>query len=278
MKVADMQVIGLCRFSYPAQGGFQVGHGSDADRQAYLWSPERMEERFATFEAFTLPSIKAQTDPNFTFLIVIGDEMPATFCDRLTGLLEGFPQAIVQRHPPGPHRDVMKTAINSVRQVPAVPGLQFRLDDDDAVSVRYVERLREVAQDNRPLLRQNRHVAIDFTQGFIARAGPDGIAARATVEPLWTAALAISVKRGARNTIMNFGHSKLPRFMPVVSFTGEDMFVRGHNDHNDSRQKKGVAPVTLDPLSAQDEAHFKRVYNVDADAVRAIFRRSRASR
>ena len=26
MKSQDMQVIGLCRFSYPAYGGFQVGH------------------------------------------------------------------------------------------------------------------------------------------------------------------------------------------------------------------------------------------------------------
>ena len=47
---ADMQVIGLCRFSYPGEGGFQVTHDSLRARMAHLYAPARMEERFATFE------------------------------------------------------------------------------------------------------------------------------------------------------------------------------------------------------------------------------------
>ena len=52
-----MQVIGLCRFSYPAIGGFQVDHPDIAARIAYLYGPARMEERFATFETLTLPPL-----------------------------------------------------------------------------------------------------------------------------------------------------------------------------------------------------------------------------
>ena len=144
-------------------------------------------------------------------------------------------------------------------------------DDDDAVSVTFVEKLREAAQNLRPLLRKNRHVAIDFNQGWIARPGANGISAKPTIETLWTAALAMSAAKGVRNTIMNFGHGKLPRFMPVVSFTGEDMFIRGHNDHNDSRQGEGVRTVQLNLLSATEEQLFRDTFNIDADHVRRLF-------
>ncbi|MEP2534261.1 putative rhamnosyl transferase [Shimia sp.] len=271
MDSRDMQVIGICRFSYPAIGGFQVDHTTPEERMAYLYSPSRMEQRFRAFEAFTLPPLRAQTDPDFTFLVVIGDAMPALFRDRLHDQLADIPQAVIQEHAPGPHRAVMKSAINSVRTDNNAHCLQFRMDDDDAVGVRYVERLREAAQDLRPLMRKNRHIAIDFNQGYIAAPTPDGICGKPTVEHLWTAALAMAVRPGTDVSILNFGHSKLGRFMPVTSFTGEDMFVRGHSDNNDSRQTKGVRPVHLPAFDKEDEAHFKRVFNIDADQVRALF-------
>ena len=74
---------------------------------------------------------------------------------------------------------------------------------------------------------------------------------------------------------MNFAHAKLGRRMPVVSFAGDDMLVRGHNDHNDSRQKAGVKPVDLTPLDTAGEAHFRTTFNIDADRVRALYDPSR---
>ena len=271
MDSRDMQVIGLCRFSYPALGGFQVEHDTPDARAAYLYAPERMEERFRTFEAFTLPPLRAQTDQDFTFLVVIGDDFPARYYDRLMALLADVPQAVVQERPPGPHRPVMKDAINSVRDSRKLPCFQFRMDDDDAVAVTYIQKLREAAQDCRPLLRKHRHVAIDFNQGWIARPSAAGIEARPTIEPLWTAGLAMSSKPSAANTIMNFGHSKLARFMPVVSFPGEDMFLRGHNDFNDSRLTGRPKKVDLEPLTPDQEILFKQTYNIDPSHVRKVF-------
>lgn len=271
MDSRDMQVIGLCRFSYPALGGFQVEHDTPNDRSAFLYARDRIEERFATFETFTLPPLRAQTDGDFTFLVVIGDDFPTVYHGRLMDLLRDIPQAVVQAHAPGPHRAVMKQAINSVRDDRKLPCFQFRMDDDDAVSVTFIERLREAAQDCRPLLRKNKHVAIDFNQGWIARPSKTGIDACPTVEPLWTAGLAMSSKPSAANTIMNFGHSKLARFMPVVSFTGEDMFIRGHNDFNDSRQTGRVRKVDLVSLSSEQDALFRQTYNICSDHVRRVF-------
>ena len=120
-----MQVIGLCRFSYLARGGFQVMHKDDAERAAYLYAPERMEERFRTFESLTLPSIRAQTDPDFTFLIVTSHEMPATYLERLQDLTRDVPQTCLKLFPPRKHRPIMRKAINSVRMFNGQPCLQF---------------------------------------------------------------------------------------------------------------------------------------------------------
>ena len=50
-----VQVVGLCRFSYPAFGGFQLEHDTIAAREAFLYAPQRIKERFQSFEALTLP-------------------------------------------------------------------------------------------------------------------------------------------------------------------------------------------------------------------------------
>ncbi|MFD0859190.1 putative rhamnosyl transferase [Roseovarius aquimarinus] len=271
MDVARMQVIGLCRFSYPALGGFQIEHDSPEARAAFLYDPVRMDERFATFATMTLPALRAQTDPDFTLAIVVGDAMPEALLTRLLDLVQDMPQAVVIPRAPGRHRQVMQEVINTVRQESPLPSLQFRMDDDDAVGVTFMERLRAAAGGIAPLLAQHRYVGIDFNQGHIARISPKGIHAKPTTETLWTPALGMAVAPGASRGIMNFSHAKLARVMPVLTLPGEDIMLRGHNQFNDSRQKDGVKPVRLPLLDEAGEAAFRRLYNIDADHVRAHF-------
>lgn len=272
MKTSKMQVIGLCRFSYPALGGFQIEHETPEERAAFLYSPARMDERFGTFEALTLPSLKAQSDPDFTLAIVVGEAMPADLLARLLDMVETMPQAVVIPRAPGRHRQVMRDVIHQLRHDSPLPSLQFRMDDDDAVALTFVQRLREAARDLGPMLDKHRYIGIDFNQGHIARIGLDGIHAKPVFEPLWTPALGMAVAPSASRSIMNFSHAKLTRLMPVVSLPGVDMFVRGHNDFNDSRQKDGIKPVRLPLLDQAGEATFRRTYNIDADRVRALYR------
>ncbi len=267
----NMQVIGLCRFSWPGVGGFQVEHQSLQERIDYLYAPARLEERFRTFETITLPPLRAQSDPDFTLLIVIGDSLPEPWHERLLDLVSDMQQVVVQAHAPGRHRPVMQAAINSVRRFDNEPCLQFRMDDDDAVACVYVEKLREAAQDVRKLSRKYRFLAIDFNQGFIASPGPEGLRATPTQTSYTTAALALMLKPSEQRTVMNFAHAKVARNMPTVTFSGQDMLIRGHNDYNDSRQKPGGRPIELLPLSPKEEDHFRAVYNIDADHVRRVF-------
>lgn len=272
-----MQAIGICRFSYPGQGGFQVEHETLQDRMDYLYAPARMEERFATLETMTLPPLKAQTDDDFTFLVVVGDSLPAPYRARLEAALADMPQAVIKSYPPGPHRKVMQTAINEVRRFDGDACLQFRMDDDDAVACTYVERLRTAAMEVLPMAAKHRHIAIDFNQGFIARPSAAGLEVAPTNAPYTTAALALMFKPDLPLSVMNFAHAKVGQKMPTVTFCGEDMLIRGHNDHNDSRQKPGLRSPKLSPLDGAGKAHFKATYAIDADAVAAAFQQVEAA-
>ncbi len=266
-----MQVIGLCRFSYPGEGGFQVEHATLDDRMAYLYAEDRMAARFAQFEAITLPGIRAQTDPDFTFVVVIGESLPQEWADRLFGLLDGVPQAQVQIFPPGPHRKIMQAAINAARIEPDACCLQFRHDDDDAVAVDFVARLRAAAAEHADLIAENRLVAIDFDHGYAARPGPDGLAVAKQRLTLYGVALGMAVAGGVKQTIMNFAHKKLGQFMPVLTYSDAPMFVRGHNDHNDSRQKTDVKPLALSPIDPVTAKLFRERFAIDLDDVKRVF-------
>lgn len=266
-----MQVIGLCRFSYPAIGGFQVDFPTIEERIAYLYAPERMKERFATFETFTLPSLRAQTDQDFTFAVVIGDQLPQPYLERLQTLLADLPQAVILPLAPKQHRPAMRKAINSVRRFDETPCLQFRMDDDDAVAVSFIAKLRQKARALRPLLRDHKTVAIDFNQGYILRPSPEGLWGKSVQSRYQTAALGMMLRHDARTTIMNFSHHKISNQSTTATFTGDDMFIRGHNAHNDSRQSGPIKRPELTLLTAQEEARMKATFNIDASRIREAF-------
>ena len=90
-----VQIAGLVRFSYPCEGGFQRVFSNPVAQTEYLYSEQRMEERFRFFEALCLHSLKAQTDKGFSVGVLIGEDMPAKFKARLERLLSGFPQAVL---------------------------------------------------------------------------------------------------------------------------------------------------------------------------------------
>lgn len=265
-----MQTIGLCRFSYPAIGGFQVEHETIDERIAYLYAEDRLEERFRLMETVALPCLREQTDGDFDLILVIGDSLPAHHRDRLHDLVADMPQVSIQAHEPRPQRELMKEILNRARRYPDEPCLQFRHDDDDAVAVTFIEKLREAVDDCAALCARHRSVAFDFNRGHIAEIGAAGIAATDLYRPFYVAALGMHIKGRDKLTIMNFMHERIPQFMPCVTFTKTPMFVRTHNGFNDSRQKK-VKPVEVTPLDAAGEARFRTDFAIDADLVRKVY-------
>lgn len=265
-----MQVIGLCRFSYPALGGFQTKHDTPEERMRYLYDTGRMNERLKLFETITLPGLKAQTDPDFIFLVLVGDSMPAVFRTRLETLLKGFPQARIITRPPENHREVCKSVINTARDL-TLPCIQFRHDDDDALAVNYVARLRKTASDCAGLLRDHRMVGIDFNRGYVARVGPQGITAAEKMKPYWGVALAVAVQAGLTQTVMNFAHNRLARFMTTITYTDSPMYVRTYSGFNDHARGDPGNATELIPLRDPDKAYFRKTFAIDADHAARVF-------
>jgi len=265
-----MQVIGLCRFSYPAYGGFQVEHDTIEERIAFLYSEQRLRERFQLMETIALPCLKAQTDQDFELIVVIGDSLPIHHVEHLLDLCADIPQIQIHAEPPRKQRAVMKEILNAARRDPTQPCLQFRHDDDDAVAVDFVERLRQTVEDCKGLVDRNKSVAIDFNRGYIAEADEFGISASDAVRPYNVAALGMHVRGGCPLTIMNFAHQKLNQFMPTITLTDTPMWLRTHNDHNDSRQS-GAHLVDVSPLSPQQQAEFAARFALDTDHIRRVF-------
>lgn len=265
-----MQAIGLCRFSYTALGGFQVKHASTEDRIAFLYDDARLEERFRLFETVALPCLRAQSDPDFGLIIVIGDQFPPAAQQRLEALVEDMPQVIIHKEPPRRQREVMKEILNDARMDPDEPCLQFRYDDDDAVAVDFIEKLRKGAKNAMPFLWGNRSVALDWNRGYVAEFSATGIRAAEVYRPYNVAALGMLIKGDCNATIMNFAHEKIPRFMPTISLPQRAMYVRSHHNSNDSRQNM-FKNVEVTPLTDAEEDLFRARFAIDADHVRRVF-------
>jgi hypothetical protein len=265
-----MQVIGLCRFSYPAIGGFQVEHEDINERITYLYGDARLEERFQLMEAVALPCIKAQTDPDFELIVVIGDQLPKPHRDRLHDITADIPQIRIVQEPPRPQREVMKEILNKARKDPSAPCLQFRHDDDDAFAVDFIERLRAASDDAQRLTEQHKAVNFDWNKGFVAEFGAQGISSTEIHRQLYPAAMGMQIRGGSPLTIMNFAHEKIARFMPVVSYPEPPMFVRSHNGSNDSRQKK-VKAVPVKPVTHEQAEIYRTRFAIDIDHVQRVF-------
>jgi len=265
-----LQVIGLCRFSYPAIGGFQVEHDTLEERIAYLYGHARLEERFRLMETVALPCIKAQTDEDFELIIVVGDQLPKVHSDRLHDITADIPQVRIVAEPPRKQRLVMKEIFNKARKDPSKPCLQFRHDDDDAFAVDFVERLRAASDDAAALTAQHRAVTFDWNKGMVAEFGKDGIASTDIFRQLYPAAMGMQIRGNNPLTIMNFAHEKIARFMPVVSYADPQMFVRSHNSSNDSRQKP-VKKIPVTPVDAEKTKQFKDRFAIDIKDIQRTF-------
>lgn len=264
-----MRVIGICRFSYPALGGFKRMHETVEAREAYLYDPERMALRFRHFEALTLPSIAAQSDGDFTFLIVTGESLPAPWRDRLHDVTAAVPQVRILPCPPMRHRIAMQAAIKEELGADETESLQFRLDDDDAIGRGFVQGLRWFARGTAKMRRKWRHVAFEYNRGYSVRLSARGIEAEEVITPFWACGLAVLFRAGDPRTVMNFAHHKLHHEMPTLINPAPPMYLRAHHDDNDTGDAQ--TPKRLRPLDDDLRDRFRREFNVDEDRVKALF-------
>lgn len=258
---ARMQVLGLCRFSVPSLGGFQVEHVSLEARRAMLYAPERLDERTAWFEHVTLPSIRAQRDGNFTFIVMVGEDLPDPWRSRLEAMVADVPQVRIVSAPPGQHRRICADVVRAQVDAGADLVAEFRLDDDDAVAVDFVERVRAEAAALLPLFQRHGNAALDFSRGVVLEAAGADVTVLPRRALLWTPALAVLTKVDTEARILDHPHHKLWRNMPTLTLPDEVMFLRGSHGGNDSHIPK--EPPAWDLPRERWAPLLKRRFGID---------------
>lgn len=145
-----MKIFGHCRFSY--FGLTDTGREvlSEADAAGKLWNAERMAVRFHLFEKVLLPSIRHQTDPDFTLLVICSELMPSAYHDRLEAAVEDVPQVRLLRTAQTNISLALKPVMLEANNDRRDSAIHFRVDDDDALGVSYIARLRRVASMGLP--------------------------------------------------------------------------------------------------------------------------------
>jgi len=176
-KNDQMQVIGLCRFSYPALGGFQREHETIEQRKAFLYDEARLKHRLRLFQAFNLPSILAQTDTDFQYLILIGDDLPIWARNRLDDLTKAADHIKILPYPPHPHRQIAALVILDHVDATHTHSIQFRLDGDDAVNCTFVKRLKTGAATGVIDYASKPRFALDYALGYAIRPSDEGLQA-----------------------------------------------------------------------------------------------------
>lgn len=241
--VTKVQVIGLCRFSLFSEGGFQAMPEDAGERRERLFDPVRLEQRMRWFEAVTLPSIAAQNDPDFLFLVVTSEDLPEPFMTRLRLQVAKVPQARLMPLPYGLHREQCGEAIRQLIDPGVDTVAQFRLDDDDGVSMDFVGLLKRRYERLAPAFNRKELFAIDFQKGFLLSPSADRLELTLVQAHLWTPGLALYFAPNHVKSVMDFPHHRVWRFMPVVSHPHLCIFLRGNHSDNDSGDLVSYFPL-----------------------------------
>lgn len=107
---------------------------------------EWLEHRFSLFEKYCLPSIKNQTCQNFGWIVLFDSKTPDNFKVRIAGYEKVCPQLISVFVEPAKGRffaEVFREEI--VKRLDAERIITTYLDNDDALSIRFVEDVQKRA-------------------------------------------------------------------------------------------------------------------------------------
>lgn len=120
---------------------FYVRRKLKTDAPASLADHSWLRERIELFKQYCLPTMKAQADQSFVWLIFFDQDTPGVFLDEVRGLLAGWPNFRVAQCPVW-SLDNLRAAVSQVVKADIKWILTTRLDNDDGLAVDFMSRLR----------------------------------------------------------------------------------------------------------------------------------------
>lgn len=234
-RAMRVQMLGLCRFSYLGGAGYQVRHDTIEARRAFLYDPDRLARRWFWFENVVLPPLLAQTDPDFTLVLMTGPDLPEPYLSHLRELTGIAPQFRLSLIPPmDEHTDACLAATVAHIDPRADVVGHFRQDDDDAVAVDYVERARSDFAMLRALWQVKQRLYCDYSRGLVLKATQDGVTVEPRIIHHAVAAMTVYLAPDAGRSVVHFPHWKIATAMPGVNMAEQVMYARVLNHDNDS--------------------------------------------
>lgn len=146
-------IVGICRFSFlgkcdwvDTRGNYDNSKTEREARAADIYDETRLERRFEAFEKLCLPSLRAQTDPDYEFWFLTSPELPGRALEKLHDLCAGMPQVRIILSAARTPQEALGNELKAAADKAGRPVIQFRIDDDDALSRHHVARIRRHAQ------------------------------------------------------------------------------------------------------------------------------------
>ncbi|WP_304618256.1 glycosyltransferase [Paracoccus sp. (in: a-proteobacteria)] len=229
-----IQVLGLCRFSMLASGDFQTTGTDLAANRRILYDAHRMSRRMAWFENLCLPPLIWQQDQDFTLVVATGIDLPEPWIGRLRTIAEAVPQIRLEQLPPDRQAAMCREALSRHTDLSADVVAQFRMDDDDAVALDYVRRVRADFRLVERLLNPHHPVVVNYTNGLVAEWRHGGLRLHREMAPNWGLAQSFYFTGGKVRSAMNYRHDKVWAKVATLSIPDRPMWIRGHHDVNDS--------------------------------------------
>lgn len=241
LGLAQAPIHVLTRFSYLGLSGWKSEASKDAE---LLFRPERLRQRLALFRALTLPSLARQTDRGLSHVILTSDQMPDwalsalhDACVEAYGGPEGW---VILARPPGKAKAHLRYYLE--KQDAPDPVIQIVLDDDDALSIDFIARMRgalpEVeAEEGLTLERLPFFLTYPVGYGLVLRpeeGAPGEVALYRHKYPFINLGLTLLGTKSGKN-IFAINHQDAPRRFGHRKMSRRPMFIRALHSFNDSR-------------------------------------------
>lgn len=220
------KIVGHCRFSFFGPSNLHEKVTTEEDARAVLYAEHRMRTRFAFFERVCLPSLAAQTDRDCLILLLASAIMPDLYKERLARLVDGLPHVVAVF---AETRDIAEAARAAYQDhVGDDEALHFRVDDDDALAVDYVARLRTLADMSQP------GTVLTFPSGLFCYQDPLGFVCFPKSTPFIGLGLARHNAPGDHTSPVTLGHKGLGRRHVSISDPRRIAYIQSYHGLNDS--------------------------------------------
>ena len=266
---SDLQMVFQTRYSFFGSSGWQ----SDVSKQKEkLFDPARLDKRLYLFERMNLASLRDQTDADFKLLVLTSHDLPSDHMRRLSEACHdtiGAERTFITARKPGSAgawmRKCMRNHLNTTSH-----SAQIVLDDDDAVSIDFVERCRAEAQFALSQLRPDQDCTyLSFATGLTGRFEQDGGLNLIPREvPFTNLGLTLVAPTRTRRNPYMLAHKKVARRYAVrVIHDQRPFFIRSVHDTNDSRAHHGDEILGADAVE-QAKTWFPLLQQFDLIATR----------